>query len=274
MALLAKGNFKEKGRQNTYAQKKDRYYCTFCKIGGHSLDRCFKANPDRPICTHFQILGHQVDKCYKLHGYPPVHKFSGKEKVSANQAMTSLSPAQGVGNSKSQVSLSQKQISQLMALLKPVTNSQSQNHSTNNDQSVITSTSTDENLHLLSGMSLCMSVIKLKYPNMLNVPWTLDTGATDHMIYSSSFYSSIRTEAEYSIALPNGNVVPVTHIGTAKDLSTWKTIGMGEVKEGLYHMMVKDVSSSALSDYLNKLHIQTQIPISASATSNIQDFDV
>ncbi|XP_022868110.1 uncharacterized protein LOC111387759 [Olea europaea var. sylvestris] len=104
MTLLAKGNFKEKGRQNTYSQKKDRYYCTFCKIGGHSLDRCFKANPDRPICAHCQIPGHQVDKCYKVHGYLPGHKFSGKEKASANQAMASLSPAQGVGNSKSRCS--------------------------------------------------------------------------------------------------------------------------------------------------------------------------
>ncbi|KAG7951563.1 hypothetical protein I3843_12G013900 [Carya illinoinensis] len=46
------------------------------KQSGHSLEKCFKANPnlEKPICTHCNLARHTVDRCYKLHGYPPGHK--------------------------------------------------------------------------------------------------------------------------------------------------------------------------------------------------------
>lgn len=43
MSLAAHGKYM--GRQNGFSQKK--YYCTFCMILGHSIGRCFKANPNK-----------------------------------------------------------------------------------------------------------------------------------------------------------------------------------------------------------------------------------
>ncbi|KAG7970169.1 hypothetical protein I3843_07G068500, partial [Carya illinoinensis] len=33
---------------------------------------------DRPFCTHCKISGHTIERCYKLNGYPPGHKFHTK----------------------------------------------------------------------------------------------------------------------------------------------------------------------------------------------------
>ena len=39
---------------------------------------------DRPYCTHCKMQGHTIEKCYKLHGYPPGVK--GKTKGQVNCA--------------------------------------------------------------------------------------------------------------------------------------------------------------------------------------------
>ena len=217
-------------------------------------------------------------------------------------------------NDKSQVSLSQEQYSQLLALLKLAASP-----SANNVQSILASSSSDENVHQISGIpSLCLSAFNSKHSNKLNVPWIIDTGATDHMICSPSLFSSIQSQTSFSVALPNGHTAAATHIGSAKvtnyitlqdvlcvpnftfnlisarkltqtlhccliffphfcyiqDLSVWKTIGMGEVRQGLYHMLQGEVSPSALSDTLRKMSPLSSFPISASVTSNDQNFDV
>lgn len=66
-------------RGNLGSQK--RYYCTFCKMYGHSLDRHFKANKDKPTCTHCKMSGHSIDTCYKVHGYPPGHRLHGRTQA-------------------------------------------------------------------------------------------------------------------------------------------------------------------------------------------------
>ncbi|XP_022894048.1 uncharacterized protein LOC111408533 [Olea europaea var. sylvestris] len=317
MALITKRNYKEKGKQNIPAQRRG-YFCTFCKIAGHSVEKCFKANPGKPICSYCRVPGHCADKCYKLHGYQLRHKVEGKNRPSANQSIASLPTAQEMVNDKPQVSLSQEQYSHLMALLKPATSSQYPNYSVNDVQGVATSSPTDENIHQLSGMSLCMSTFKLKSLDISQVPWILDTGVTDHMICSTSLFTSIHAEVSYMVTLPNVNKVPVTHIGTVKitdtlilqnvlcvpnfsynlistkklsqmlhccliffphccyiqDLSVWRTIGMGEVKEGLYHMRREEVACSTLSDHLTKLNILPSTYVSASITKNVQNLDI
>ena len=46
--------------------------------------------------------------------------------------------------------------------------------------------------------------------------WILDIGATDHMVHSLSCFTSITSIIKATIELPNGNLVPVTHISTVK----------------------------------------------------------
>ena len=54
------------------------------------------------------------------------------------------------------------------------------------------------------------------HSNIKHNSWILDTGATDHMVYSISCLSTITSTIQATVELPNGNMVPVTHIGTVK----------------------------------------------------------
>lgn len=63
-------------RPSQFFPKRDKPYCTHCKITGHTLAQCFKSeNATALICTHYEMIGHFVERCYKLHGYPPRHKY-------------------------------------------------------------------------------------------------------------------------------------------------------------------------------------------------------
>ena len=44
--------------------------------------------------------------------------------------------------------------------------------------------------------------------------WTLDSGATDHMVHFISFFKTITSTVQISVRLPNGDMAKVTHIGT------------------------------------------------------------
>ena len=46
--------------------------------------------------------------------------------------------------------------------------------------------------------------------------WILNTGATDHIVHSISCLSTITSTIQATVKLPNGNMVPVTHIGIVK----------------------------------------------------------
>ncbi|XP_057982393.1 uncharacterized protein LOC131167614 [Malania oleifera] len=313
IALVSKGNF---GKQSAGQQRKDRYYCTFCKIPGHSLERCFKANLNKPTCAHCQMSGHTADKCYRLHGYPAGYKGQKKNRPAINLSNVNavVGPEQGVLKEKSQISLTPEQYNQLLALLKPISSNQAFIPSSNH--AMVTPSSSDTNNHKISGISLCFSIFTSKSNNVSEIPWIIDNGATNHMICSKSLFHSIQNTISSSVALPNGQIVPVTHIGTPKvtknlilhnalcvpnfsfnlisakkmtqelncclvfffdccyiqDLLTWTTIGIGKVKQGLYHMLQKEVSPSTLSDALSKHNLKTGF--SASVSNNSESFDL
>jgi hypothetical protein len=130
----------------------------------------------------------------------------------------------------------------------------------------------------MSGIATCLSSSTHKVFDITNVPWIIDTGATDHMICSTVFFTQITATVSYNVKLPNGQEIPVTHIDTVKlsnlitlenvlcvpsftfnllsaptltksicccfiflsnvcflqDLMSWTTIGLGEMKNGLY----------------------------------------
>ncbi|XP_022856322.1 uncharacterized protein LOC111377458 [Olea europaea var. sylvestris] len=221
MALLAKGNFDVR-TQNQSSQKKDRYYCNYCKITGHSLEWCFKANPNKPTC----------------------HKSERRSKTStsfANQATILVSPFHEQVSNKAQIPLTQEQYTQLMALLKPQTN-----------HNFIPSANHVQTLPTNAGDG--------EMPKISVAPWILNTGATDHMICSASYFTTIKAEVSYSVALPNG-----------EDLLTWKTTGMGEVKQGLYHLMQKEASPLAFTKKLKHLTQKTHMFASSVFNNAILD---
>ncbi|KAG7996907.1 hypothetical protein I3843_01G184400 [Carya illinoinensis] len=280
--------------------KRDRPFCTHCKIQGHTLDNCFKAgNAQAPICIHCHMTGHLADKCYKVHGYPPGHKLHGKPKQlsfpSAN--MTSLEPENPSINN---FTLTKDQYQQLLSLL-PSKEVSIAPHSVNHVQADCSSSST------MNGNSFCFtSSIQTSHTNT-HSPWIIDTGATDHMICNTSFFSSITSHVSFKIKLPNGHTAPATHIGTVhltptlilhnvlcvpsftfnlisakqltsslsccfvflsqfcflQDLLSWTTIGMGEIKDGLYQLLAEPMSPSALLDHFS-FSLHKTISVSAS----------
>ena len=84
-------------------------------------------NKSRPTCSRCGILGHTIDKCYQLHGYPLGFRFNkGKNNPrGANQVNGHVDNENPLDEDKSQIkldpqlSITQDQIQQLLALLKP-----------------------------------------------------------------------------------------------------------------------------------------------------------
>lgn len=48
--------------------------------------------------------------------------------------------------------------------------------------------------------------------HILSTNWILDSGATNHMVHSLNFFTSITSIVQISIRLPNGDMAKVTHI--------------------------------------------------------------
>lgn len=68
--------------------------------------------------------GHTINNCFKVHGYPPAHKLYGKTQANVTftcQNASTMEPAQEQIRDRNQVGLTQKQYTQLMALLKSQT---------------------------------------------------------------------------------------------------------------------------------------------------------
>ena len=56
-----------------------------------------------------------------------------------------------------------------------------------------------------------------------NSTWVMDTGASDRIICSISFFQTYTTVANCVVELPNGESAHVTHVGTVK-LSNFLTL--------------------------------------------------
>ncbi|KAL4620721.1 hypothetical protein ACB092_06G176100 [Castanea dentata] len=142
---------------------------------------------ERPFCTHCNILGHTIEKCYKLHGYPPEYKPKGKGNAIANRVSSTLSS--GADNSSSRSNLcpiSKAQCEQLLAYL-------------------TTSLGVGDALHVATVRASSVAGVDCN-----------PSGATDHMVYFVSCFTSITVTFNTHVNLPNGEVTFVTHIGTVR----------------------------------------------------------
>ncbi|KAF5442808.1 hypothetical protein F2P56_035426 [Juglans regia] len=291
--------------------RKDRPYCTHCKISGHTVENCFKlGNADPPLCTHCNMLGHSIEKCYKLNGYPPGHKFHNKQPHSSHANLSIAPESVGVGEDK--VGLTKLQYQQLLALL------QTQDPISANVLHSSSSNPTSQSN--MSGILNCFSTHTHASLNSSNTNWIIDTGATDHMVCSTSLFSSIHSTVSYSVKLPNGSSASVTHVGTVhlsntiiltevlcvpsfnfnlisvpkltksnnccflffsshcfiQDLHSWTTIGKGDLLHGLYHFHCSVVPPTALTNYFStyKHKPHTNPTFSASVTQNITPYNL
>ena len=57
--------------------------------------------------------------------------------------------------------------------------------------------------------------------HLCSTDWILDNGATDHMVHSLQFFTSITSIVHISVKLPNGDMAKVTHIETVTLTATF-----------------------------------------------------
>ena len=99
---------------------------------------------------------------------------------------------------------------QLMTLLQPHESSTATSPSANQIQSTLHFSISSN----MSSIPLCLSTCTHNLCKPRNIPWIIDTGATNHMTCSTSCFTNINASISYSLKLPNGHNVPVTHTGT------------------------------------------------------------
>jgi hypothetical protein len=169
---------------------------------------------DKPICSHCGFIGHTVEKCYKLHGYPPGLKFTQGKPVqhSTNQVQDFGLHAQQMNP---QLSMISEQYKNLMDMLKqyPLPSPQSPAHFVH---SAIGASGYHPSHNPKYSVFFASFVNLVPLSKQQNQSWILDTGATDHMVSSPSFFTSITAIVSTSVHLPNGSIAAVTHIGTIK----------------------------------------------------------
>jgi hypothetical protein len=177
---------------------------------------------EKPICSHCGIPGHTIDKCYRVHGFPPGFKFTKNQ--SSVHSMSQRQGAELTTIAPPQLPITLEQCQQLMAFIQhqstaPLAAAHSVGHITpHTNPNIAGSSSTSGIFNFNSQCSVFASQVS---PNSLfrsfkKPPWIVDTGATDHMVCSISFFTSITTIISTNVQLPNGAIATVTHIGTVK----------------------------------------------------------
>ena len=244
--VLQEESHKSIGHRGSFSSQSDTVAMYVNSKGNSSNSNWNKGNNnkrERPLCTHCNMLGHTVEKCYKLHGYPPEYKHKGKANATANQVSSNQSAISECASiSSNQCPISKSQCEQLLAYLS--TGGREIHHATNVSNIGVdgfsstafgvvvgvASTSSQSQANLINSMSGTLSTLPFK-PNLehsifsaktvnreafSSTDWVIDTGATDHMIYSITYFTSITSTLNTNVNLPNGKSALVTHIGTVK----------------------------------------------------------
>ena len=186
-----------------------------------------KSKNGRPQCTYCGAMGHVVDRCYKLHGYPPGYKFKNKGgQPFANNIIATEYYASEL------VTLTKAQYQQLVGLLNSQCHFGTQApleaclDNTHQVATIITQPSMDVQAQNLSGICFSPSLEHSVFSSSINTShissydWILDSGATEHMVHSIHFFTTITSSIQISVRLPNGDMVKVTHVGTIKVSAT------------------------------------------------------
>ena len=156
-----------------------------------------KAKNSIPQCTHYGAMGH-VGKCHKLHGYPPGYKF--KNKGGQHFANNVIAVEDHAGEP---VTLTKAQYQQLVGLLNSQCHFGTQAppkaclDTPHQVATLITQPSRDVQAQNLSGIYFSPSLEHSVFSSSINTSyissydWILDSGATDHMVHSIHFFTTI-----------------------------------------------------------------------------------
>ncbi|XP_075652458.1 uncharacterized protein LOC142622802 [Castanea sativa] len=194
----------------------------------------------RPICSHCGKIGHVMEKCYKLVGFPPGYKQRGRVSM-ANQVIVEGDQAQSDFTPQTaSFPFTSEQCQQLLSMLSAHASALTSNYAIYSANSALLGNSYDlfqESMPL----SMKHSIFAVNPSNKTafgNETWVLDTGATDHIVHSVTLFTKITSCVATFVQLPNGE----------KDLTCWKTIGVGKLHHNLYLLQ-----SSSSCDSVSKV---------------------
>uniref|UniRef100_A0A2N9F6B3 Integrase catalytic domain-containing protein n=1 Tax=Fagus sylvatica TaxID=28930 RepID=A0A2N9F6B3_FAGSY len=220
---------------------------------------------DKPTCSHCGFKGHTVDKCYKLHGYPPGFQKKSKSIAVANQVSGPFSaPLDSFDKSQNLTNMAM-QCQQILNMLSTRAQQSSPTFDNNPPHQAatlvtVTHPSSSHSPSNMAGIPMCLSTFckpnldysvfsnKLVVKPVTNVyEWVIDTGATDHMVTTTKFFTTMQVAYNVSVNLPNGQSVMVTHIGSVQvtasllltdDLQQWKMIAFNKALYSLSSVKV------------------------------------
>ncbi|XP_020240280.1 uncharacterized protein LOC109819099 [Cajanus cajan] len=184
-------------------------------------------------CSWCEKMGHTIDVCYRKHGFPSSFKFKNSKNIvprSANMLMTEENetncPEDSSGKDTQEsvrFGFTTNQYQNLLALLPQ----QDQRDSTQHTAHVKAFTNSNPTSN----------------GNALISRWILDTGATDHISNSLSYFTAYKNIPPIKVSLPNGILVSATISGTihlsssfvlTDDSNACKMIGTAKAERGLY----------------------------------------
>ncbi|CAN1792471.1 hypothetical protein LINPERHAP1_LOCUS19695 [Linum perenne] len=67
-----------------------------------------------------------------------------------------------------------------------------------------------------SGINSRYPSLHLSSSNLPSTVWVVDSGATDHIVYSVQCLDQYQAVSNSCVSLPNGEMVPITHIGLSR----------------------------------------------------------
>ena len=301
-----------------------------------------KKGKERPVCNHCGVVGHTMNKCYKIHGYPPRYKSKSKNTLANQVSSIDLGPnscaqsqvqfgaqpqfpqfhfanqSQAPMQTQFQFPFTPEQCQKLLAMIggqeAPLTSL-----GMANNVSLPTQQSTPlVGIFSQPNFGLKHSVFANKIVNRTAFgykTWVIDTGASDHIVYSMTLLHSITYVTNCIVELPNGESAQVTHIGFVhlsstltihnvlcvpsfsfnllsvskltqklsyclvflaqccfiQDLTYWRTIGMGEVSNGLYLLQHSPPATARIPPSFHDCLNQSSFPNAFSAKASTLD---
>lgn len=152
------------------------------------------------FCTHCKIAGHTVDRCFKIHGYPPNFKFKDRKVAATTYSGSDISDNKN-DNKTDSTNISVAQFQQLMSLL----NKQSNVSSDTQDQ-------THSSHALLAGKTCLLAENSGKVGWLIDSGAT-DHICSDLRLFHS--YKPVTSMNEF-ITVPDGRQIPILHTGSVK----------------------------------------------------------
>ena len=197
----------------------------------------FKRQGKRPVCTYCGYVGHTIDVCYKKNGYPPGYQPKARKVAQVHAVAAPLSsPAEAhqtsVQISPTEWSQFQQQYQRMVIAFQNsdgASTSQARPPTPQPNMARRSPSMIHEETREGQQLSRVNAAASRPHqdhitdpdsgkhnPNSSLILWILDSGASDHIVCSIKFFTTVIPINDAFVYLPNGVAVPATHRGNVQ----------------------------------------------------------